>query len=48
MVYTSIGSTGSKLNTSKSGSQAAKKPKVNLKKNNGLMPRGNTLDNRYA
>jgi hypothetical protein len=25
-----------------------KKPKINIKKSNGLMPRGNTIDNRYA
>lgn len=50
-VYTSVGSNHSKLNTSKGDTAAAstKRSKVNIKKsNNGLMPRGNTLDNRYG
>ena len=47
MIYNSIGSNSSKLNTSKSGNQAVKKAKINVKKSSGLMPRGNTLDNRY-
>lgn len=29
-------------------SNIGKKPKINIKKSNGLMPRGNTIDSRYA
>ncbi len=47
MIYNSVGSNNSKLNTSNNGNMVNKKPKINVKKSNGLMPRGNTLDNRY-
>lgn len=47
-MYSSIGVNNNKVNNNIKVTASGKRPKINIKKNNGLIPRGNTLDNRHV